>query len=102
MAFILKIYKRPDGTVLLAICDKECLGKVYSNGKARIDLRGGFYQGEEMGEDLILGLIQIATHLNCVGQKSVELAIREGYVNPESVLQVSGIPYAECVIVRPD
>ncbi|MEK6959678.1 MAG: DUF424 family protein [Nanoarchaeota archaeon] len=100
MTFILRIHRRLDGTVLLAICDKEVCGKKHVEGKLQIDASSTFYKGEEATEEEVKSLFHVATHLNLVGQKAIELAKSMGYVQRDKVVKISGVPYAECVIVR--
>lgn len=100
MTFILRIHRRPDGTVLLAICDKEVCGKKHVDGKMQIDATSTFYKGDEATEEEVKSLLPCATHLNLVGQKAVSLAKSMGYVHHEKIIEISGVPYAECVIVQ--
>jgi len=100
MTFILRIHKRPDGTLLLAICDKEVCGKKHVEGKLQIDTSITFYKGEEVTEEEVKKILPCATHLNLVGQKAVGLAKSMGYIQHEKILKISGVPYAECVIIQ--
>jgi hypothetical protein len=44
-----------------------------------------------------LGLITNSTIVNMVGKICVEKAIAEGYVHPDAVLKIEGIPHAQIV-----
>lgn len=100
MTILAKIHKRPDGTILLALCDKELIGQVKKEGAHKIDTTGQFYKGEEASEEEISEIILQATHLNFVGEGAVRLGIKTGYVEKDRILRVAGIPYAECAIIK--
>lgn len=102
MALLLNIHRRSDGTVLLAVCDKEIQGKVFREGNKKLDLSGKFYQGEPTDRESLKKLFPVATHLNMVGRESVDFGIHVGFIQKEHVISIDSIPYAECVIVRDD
>jgi len=97
---ILNVHRRGDGTVLLAICDKDVHGKTFREGKLKLDLSGSFYNGEETPLTRIKELMPVATHLNLAGKQAVSLGVESDYIQGEHVLFIDGIPYAECVNFR--
>jgi hypothetical protein len=44
-----------------------------------------------------VGMIKNSTIVNLVGKNCVEKAISKGYVHPEAVLQIEGVPHAQIV-----
>ena len=44
---IVKIHNN-EGRLILAICDKDILGKKFVEEKKQLDLSSGFYKGEQM------------------------------------------------------
>jgi hypothetical protein len=44
-----------------------------------------------------MGMIVNSTIVNLVGKCCVEKAIAEGYVHPDAVLNIEGIPHAQIV-----
>ncbi|MDV3104332.1 MULTISPECIES: DUF424 domain-containing protein [Thermococcus] len=89
-----KIY-RVQGEVLLAACDEELLGKTFREGKLKLEVRERFYKGELMDEDALESLLGEATIANLTGERCVSKAIELGYVDPERVLRIEGIPHAQ-------
>ncbi|ASJ01024.1 DUF424 domain-containing protein [Thermococcus gorgonarius] len=89
-----KIY-RVQGEVLLAACDEELLGKTFREGKLKLEVRERFYKGELMDEDALESLLEEATIANLTGERCVSKAIELGYVDPERVLRIEGIPHAQ-------
>jgi len=83
--------------VLLAVCDCELLGKTLREGKIVFHIKEEFYNGRKASVEEAMGMIDNSTIVNLVGKCCVEKAIAEGYVHPEAVLKIEGIPHAQIV-----
>ena len=83
--------------VLLAICDVELLGKTLREGKIVFCVKEGFYKGARVRVDEAVSMIENSTIVNMVGKNIVKRAIERGYVHPEAVLEIEGIPHAQIV-----
>ncbi len=94
----MKIYK-VRGEVLLAACDREILGKKFMDGKLQIEIKKDFYFGSFVTEQTFLNSMKIATIANLSGKKVVEIAIREGYIDKDSVIKIKDIPHAQMVLI---
>jgi len=83
---------------VVAICDPELLGKKFVEGKVQLDLNDHFYNGEEMkieqAENLIKNLEKDSPSYNIVGEKSINLCIKNKIIDEEGVKKISGIPHA--------
>lgn len=83
---------------VIAICDRELLGKKFSDGKFQLEVNNHFYSGEEMdaGEirQLIKSLEKDYPSYNIVGKKSVDLCLKSNLISKEGVRKISGIPHA--------
>jgi len=97
---IAKVHKSPDNKVVVAVCDSELLGKKIEEGKLQLDLTSDFYKGEEKDDTAAGDLIRNADSVNLVGEKSVSLGIAEGIIDKSHVKEISGVPYAQAIIVR--
>jgi len=89
--------RRWGGHVLLAICDVELLGKTLRDGEIVFAIREEFYKGIKMNVDEAVNLIDQSTIVNMVGENIVKKAIEKGFVHPEAVLKISGVPHAQIV-----
>lgn len=83
---------------IVAIADKELIGKQFEEGKRFLDVKPSFYDGEQKTEDEIRELLRFhkkedAT-FNFVGEKIINIAIEEGIIHEESIGRVDNIPYA--------
>jgi hypothetical protein len=83
--------------VLLAICDSEILGKTLREGKIVFHVKDEFYNGGKVSVEEAVDMIENSTIVNMVGKCCVEKAIEKGYVHPEAVLNIEGVPHAQIV-----
>ena len=89
--------RRIGRNVLLAICDADLLGKTLREGKIVFCVKEDFYRGKRVNVEDAVVLIENSTIVNMVGQNVVEKAVEKGYVHPEAVLNIEGVPHAQIV-----
>lgn len=89
--------KKVGRNVLLAICDCELLGRTLREGKIVFHVKDDFYNGRKASVEEAIGMIDNSTIVNLVGKCCVEKAIAKGYVHPEAVLKIEGVPHAQIV-----
>ena len=83
--------------VLLAVCDCELLGRTLREGKIVFHVKEEFYNGRKATVEEAMGMIDNSTIVNMIGKCCVEKAIAKGYVHPDAVLNIEGIPHAQIV-----
>jgi hypothetical protein len=89
--------KRIGRNVLLAICDAEILGTTLREGKIVFCVKEDFYKGAKVSIEEAVSLIKNCSIVNMVGKNVVKEAIEQGYVHPEAVLNIQGVPHAQIV-----
>jgi hypothetical protein len=89
--------KKVGRNVLLAICDTDLLGKTLREGKIVFHVKEEFYKGAKVNVEEAICMIDNSTIVNMVGEKVVKKAIEKGYVHPEAVLRINGVPHAQIV-----
>ena len=89
--------KKIGKNVLLCICDAEILGKTLREGKIVFCVKEDFYKGAKVNVEEAVSLIESSTIVNMVGKHVVKKAIERGYVHPEAVLHIEGVPHAQIV-----
>jgi hypothetical protein len=89
--------KKIGRNVLLAMCDAEILGKTLREGKIVFCVKEDFYKGARVNIEEAVSMIQNSTIVNMVGKNVVKKAIEQGYVHPEAVLNIEGVPHAQIV-----
>jgi len=89
--------RKVGANVLLTMCDSEILGKTLREGKIVFHVKEEFYSGAKVNLEEAISLIENSTIVNMVGKNVVQRAIEKGYVHPEAVLNIEGIPHAQIV-----
>ncbi len=89
--------KKVGKNTILAICDCDLLGRTLKQGRIIFRIKGEFYNGGKTTVEEAVTMIENSTIVNMVGKNCVERAIQKGYVHPEAVLQIEGIPHAQIV-----
>ena len=89
--------KKVGRNVLLAICDSEILGKTLHEGKIVFHVKEEFYNGGRVTLEDAVEMIENSNIVNMVGKNCVEKAIQKGFVHPEAVLKIEGVPHAQIV-----
>lgn len=84
-------------SVLLAICDAEIIGKTLHEGKIVFHVKEDFYKGAKVSIEEAMSMIENSTIVNMIGKNVVYKAIEKGYVHPEAVINIEGIPHAQIV-----
>jgi len=89
--------KKVGRNVLLAICDSELLGRTLRQGKIVFHVKNEFYNGGKLAVEEAVRMIENSTIVNMVGKNCVGKAIEKGYVHPDAVLDIEGVPHAQIV-----
>ena len=87
---------------VVALCDKELIGKKFVEEKFQLDIKESFYKGEETTEEKALEILKNMSledaTFNIVGEKSIKTAIKAGIINEDSVGTIKEIPFALVLI----
>ena len=92
----IRIHDSLDDTVLAA-CDEDVLGKTYSGNDMRITVHEGFYNGELVPEEVFIDYMERFPIMNLVGERTISLAIENGHVSEDCVLEIGGVKHAQVV-----
>jgi uncharacterized protein len=87
--------KKVGANVLLAVCDCNLLGKTLREGKIVFKIKDEFYNGRKATVDEAMDMIDNSTIVNLVGKTCVGEAIAKGYVHPEAIIEIEGVPHAQ-------
>ncbi|MCZ7393933.1 MAG: DUF424 family protein [Candidatus Methanoperedens sp.] len=86
-----------DGQLIVAVCDKNIVGKKFREGKLVLRLDEGFYKGEDVWEEEVREALSCATIANIAGEKSIACAVECGCIDPDTIIFIEGIPHAQMV-----
>lgn len=81
--------------VLVAVSDAALVGKLFREGGLRLHVLEDFYGTEGADATDVVRQLSACTIANLVGVDVVTLAIRHGFVDPDSVLDIAGVPHAQ-------
>ena len=96
---IVRIHKTKDRRKIIAICDKEIIGKRFEEKERQLDLSSDFYKRELMSKEELEKQIKNAYVLNIVGKKSVDFCLSKKLISKENIIYIKKIPYAQCMIL---
>ena len=87
---------------VVAICDKELIGKIFNEDQAQLDVKESFYKGEEVDKEkakeiMIFHAREDAT-FNIVGERSVATALELGIISKKGIKKIRNIPFALVLI----
>jgi hypothetical protein len=83
---------------IVAVCDSDLIGKVFSEGIKQIQVKENFFKGEEKSKEEIIEIMkemdkEDAT-FNIVGKESVECALKAKIISKEGIIHIDKIPLA--------
>jgi len=95
-SFYLKTHVSRFSTIV-AVCDKQCLGKKFESGGLVLDLglHRRFYEGELVGEEEVKNALCNAGSINIVGDKSIELAAKALGVSKAGAKKIGGVSHLQ-------
>lgn len=96
--YLVKVHSH-EREVMVAACDEELLGTTIDGGRIHLTVTEAFYGGQQLDEEGLVQRMGIATILNLIGNDVVDIAIREGFVAPESVILIGDVKHAQAVLM---
>ncbi len=85
---------------LVAICDKDLLGKSLKVEKSfKIEISERFYKEKIVDEKEAIRLMEKATIGNLFGENIVKLAIENNFIREENIIYIDGVPHAQFIKV---
>lgn len=94
--FCCKTYKYGKD-VMVAVCDKEVLGKEFLFGDVNFKVKKGFYGEDVHSKEEIKKILKDATIINAVGKNIVNLLIKEGLIDERYVMKIGDTLHAQMV-----
>lgn len=83
--------------LIVAVCDKEIIGKKFHEGELTLKVETGFYKGTDASEKEVKEALLCATIANIAGQKAISCAVECGCIDPDNIIFIEGIPHAQMV-----
>lgn len=80
---------------LVAICDKELLGKTFRSGKLKLEVKENFYRGILKSIDEAINMLETADIANLAGNRIVTAAVKGGYADLEAIISIGGTAHLQ-------
>ncbi len=85
--------------VVVAIADRELIGKKWKYKDIEIRVEKKFYGNEEVDDAAAIKLIRNATIVNAIGNNIVNLLVHENIVPENCVLDLNGVKHVQIIKV---
>jgi len=83
---------------VVAICDKELLGKKFEEGKFQLDVKESFFKGKESSREETFKIMKDMkledSTFNIIGEKSIKTALEAGIISEEGIGKINNTPFA--------
>lgn len=96
--FFVKVHSH-GADVVVAVCDRELLGKNFTEGDFVLEIREEFYGGKLATFDEVYELMRTATIVNVIGEKIVGELVRRKIIEEEALIHICGIPHVQIITV---
>ncbi len=87
---------------VVAICDKELIGKKFEEGIFQLDVKESFFKGRETSKEEVSEIMRDMkledSTFNIVGEKSIKIALETGIITKQGIGKIDGIPFALVLI----
>lgn len=93
----LKVHRTPDGSQVVAVCDRELLNTTVRHGDLEVEIREAFYGNTLAEEQDVARALAGAENANLMGERTVTLAIRMGLITRGSCIMVGAVPHAQII-----
>ncbi len=80
---------------VIAVCDKNLIGKTLKQGKLQVHISDRFYKGDLRSDEEVIALLKDAANVNLIGKHAVDLAAKAGIIDKKNVIKIRGIPHAQ-------
>lgn len=97
LPFRMRIH-RQGREVLVAVSDASLVGREFREGNMRLHVAAAFYGEDDVDASEVVRQLALCTIANLVGVDTITLAIRHGFVHPENVLDIEGVPHAQMCV----
>ena len=80
---------------VLALCDKDILGKTLIEDDIEFKVTKGFYAGDPVNKDTLLRMVTMVGSINAVGKMSIDLLLKEGIAKEDDIVYIQDVPHIQ-------
>ena len=89
-----KEHLSPHGNVL-AVCDKELLGKKIENSEISVKISEAFYGRTEISAGALKEKLKSFDNINLIGEQAVKTAVEEKLAEQKNIIFLGKIPHLQ-------
>ena len=79
---------------IIALCDKNLIGKSFCEKDLTLNITERFYKGKLTDEKEILRILKDAKNINIVGKDAIKLALKSEIIDKSNIIKIKNIPHA--------
>jgi hypothetical protein len=91
----LKIHRPPHAGTVVAVCDRELINTILTDGDLEVRITESFYGNRCVPEQEVAEALRGADNANIIGRRAVALAIGLGIITESSCIMIGQIPHAQ-------
>ena len=91
----IKHHVNPDGGDILAVADKELIGKTLEDGEIHFKVSKHFYHEDEVSEKELEETIVHHSNINLIGNIAFAIAQKKGLVSEKTGIKIAGVWHAQ-------
>ncbi len=94
---LLRIHRSADNKEIIGLCDRELIGKTYSEGEISVAINEAFFGNQPASEEEVIRVLMTGDNITIFGKRCVDLAVSHGILEPDSCRLIDGIPYTTII-----
>jgi uncharacterized protein len=83
---------------VVAVCDKELIGKKFEEGKFQLDVKESFFRGKEFSKKEVSEIMRDMkledSTFDIIGKRAVQTALETGIITKDGIGKIANIPFA--------
>jgi hypothetical protein len=91
----LKIHRSPGTGTVVAVCDRELINTILTDGELEVLVTEAFYGNRCATEQEVKDALMDADNANLMGERAVALAVGLGIVAESSCMMIGKTPHAQ-------
>jgi len=95
----LKVHRAPDGSTVVAVCDRELLDRRLKDGNLELHVSEYFYGTTPADEGDVTRALRDGSNFNLIGERAVGIAIGLGLIERSGCMMVEGVPHVQIIRV---
>lgn len=83
------------GEIVLAAADSNLLNRELREGIMHLKIDETFYGSVTVSDETFLSSLDLCTIANLVGEHTIELAKKAGFIHESNVIKIQNVPHAQ-------